>query len=146
MNNEENQHLDEPGLRHVWWVGAFVFVLAMAPLSLTAPSDKNLRAQAKAEVLAYQVAQLYRENVQSSSTQVGLHSAGPAQFRHPASIQGSSSGSSGVMGRDPWGRPYRYSVQEDPDSKLQVEMASAGPDGVFSDDAQSDDIRLMLSF
>lgn len=146
MNNEENQQLEDYGMRHMWWVGVFVFVLAMTPLSLTAPSDKNLRAQAKAEVLAYQVAQLYRENVQSSSNQVAFNSAGPVHFRHPASIQGGSAGSSGVMGRDPWGRPYKYSVQETPDSQLQVEMASAGPDGVFSDTDDSDDIRLMLSF
>lgn len=128
-----------------WWAGLFSFVLSLAPLSLTAPSDKTLRARAKAEVLAYQVAQLYRENVQSSSSSES-GSMGPAYVRHPATAPGGSTNSSGLMGRDPWGRPYRYHVHETPEDRLQVEMVSAGPDGVFSVAPDGDDVQLILSF
>lgn len=145
MNNEEFQDFESDKVTRFWWAGLFFFVLSLAPLSLTAPSDKTLRARAKAEVLAYQVAQLYRENVQSSSSSEP-ESMGPAYVRHPATAPGGSTNSSGIMGRDPWGRPYRYLVQETPDERLQVEMTSAGPDGEFSSGPTDDDVHLTLSF
>lgn len=146
MNNESLHTFKPSKPGGLWSVLVLIFVLGMAPLSLTSPSDGVLRARGRAEVLAYQVAQLYRENVQSS-TGPESSSMGPAYVRLPSSAAGMPAPAQGVMGRDPWGRPFRYEVREQADSQIEVRMVSAGPDGIFEQVADSgDDIQLTLSF
>lgn len=62
----------------------------------------------KAEILSYQIAQIYRDKILESN-----------QGRGPASEKQSFK-SEGVIGEDALGRPFKYRVQEEGSNKLRV--------------------------
>ncbi|MBX2987899.1 MAG: type II secretion system protein GspG [Bdellovibrionaceae bacterium] len=146
MKNEENQEVIAKS-----WIFPFVGLvallgLAVLPVSRTSPEERVVRARAKAEVLAYQVAQLYKESLVSSPDegQALTLSRGPASAStEQRFIPGTPS--EGLMGQDPWGHAYSYRLQSIPDGKIRVEMRSAGPDGVPGSEPD-DDVVLVLAF
>lgn len=111
--------------------------LAVLPLNHNSQEEKMIKARTKAEVLAYQVAQLYRESLPA---QQGLG-------RGPASVDSSLNGevaAEGLMGQDPWGHAYTYKISPMSDGKLRVEMRSAGP-GKTEGHEPSTDVVLVVS-
>lgn len=124
---------------------ALLVGLAFLPNQHRSQEDLQLKARSQAEILAYQVVQLYRDN--QGSSERNLDSS-----RSPASVlsRGASEGSralpisEGLMGRDPWGQAFAYRIQSSESSEgLIVEVSSYGPD--FSPGGQ-DDVVLRLSF
>lgn len=116
-----------------------LLAFALIPFSRTSPEEKAIRARSKAEVLAYQVAQLFRESIPRSEAAETADSAGS---RRPAAIDAAPA--EGLMGQDPWGRAYSYKILPEGE-KLRVEMRSAGPNGVPDLHQGGDDIVLILS-
>jgi type II secretory pathway pseudopilin PulG len=150
MENQENQVFTIRSWSFPLFGVALLFGLAFLPIGRSSPEEKVLRARSKAEVLAYQVAQLYRESLStpadfsSESSANSLPEPKSGGSRSPASIP-SASPAEGMMGEDPWGRAYYYRILIAEDGRLRIEMKSAGPDGVLDHNTQ-DDIHLTLSF
>ncbi|HRO66020.1 MAG TPA: hypothetical protein PL182_00495 [Pseudobdellovibrionaceae bacterium] len=143
MNNEEKQEFTDKS-----WIFPLICLtllvgLAILPLGRSSPEEKVVRARAKAEVLAYQVAQLYKESLMGSEdfTTAGR---GPASVRAPIGTANVTP-AEGLMGQDPWGQAYRYRIVATDDGKVAVEMRSLGPGrGLAGSD--TDDIVINLSF
>lgn len=144
MNNEEKQEFTDKS-----WVFPLICLtllvgLAVFPLGRSSSEEKVVRARAKAEVLAYQVAQLYKESLVSSEdfTTIGR---GPASVRAPIGVPSEATPAEGLMGQDPWGQAYRYRIVAAEDGKVSVEMRSLGPSG-GGPVGDNDDIIINLSF
>ncbi|MCX7978210.1 MAG: hypothetical protein N2578_04335, partial [Bdellovibrionaceae bacterium] len=137
----------------------FIFTLvtvSLIPWPGLSGDEERLQAKLRAEVLGYQVGQLYIEQLQeqgSFSSISGSH-RGPASTASPEAEE-----SSGLMGSDPWGRPFFYRVTRDSEGRTWVVMWSNGPNGVLetvglrdgvlseiaSQPEKGDDVRVILS-
>lgn len=138
MNNKEDQELTVRSWIFPAGACVLLLVLALIPLNRSTPEEKVIRARSKAEILAYQVAQLYRESL--------INPDAPVRGRGPASeLTGGSAPAEGLMGQDPWGHAFSYRIQPEPSGRLHVEMRSPGPDGQ-TQLAGGDDVVLVLSF
>lgn len=129
-------------------IGLFV-ALILPSWSRLRSEDKIVNAQRQAEVLGYQVFQIYREASQ-------LQAAEPVQGRSPASVPEDFLGrrESGSIGGDPWGQPYRYKILKAERDQLKVQIWSAGPNKIFETEDHpgvaaekylGDDVGLVLS-
>lgn len=129
MNDKEYQSVSVKNTIFPF-VGLLMLVgLAVLPLNQNSQEEKLIRARTKAEVLAYQVAQLYRESLPTQQ----------ALGRGPASVTALSEvAAEGLMGQDPWGHAYTYKISPMADGKLRVEMRSAGPDKVEGRESATD--------
>lgn len=143
MNDQEKQRLNDSS-----WIFPLICLgllvsLTILPLGRSSPEEKVVRARAKAEVLAYQVAQLYKESL-AGSEDFSTDGRGPASVKAPIEA-GSMPPAEGLMGQDPWGQPYRYKIEALEDGKVFVQMRSMGPK---SSQAQEhpQDIVINLSF
>lgn len=141
MNDEQNHEVTGK-----FWVApllalTLLLCLALSPLGKTSPEEKVVRARAKAEVLAYQVAQLFRENslngMNANAPSSSVSGRAPAAINPPGPVEG-------LMGQDPWGHAFTYKIIPEGE-KLRVEMRSAGPNGFPDQQPAGDDIVLTLS-
>lgn len=93
--------------------------------------DRPARARQMAESLAYQIRQQHEAALQ------------PPAGRSPASVAQLESVpplTDGQMGKDPWGRPYFYTVLGNPtDQNTTVVVWSEGPNGKL--DSKIDDLN-----
>lgn len=107
---------------------------AIGPLREASGEQDQVRSRSQAEILAYQVAQIYRENLLPSGSKPS-RSRGPASADEPTAAEG-------FMGRDSWNQAYSYRVQAQDANRLKVEVRSAGADQKM---ATEDDISVVLS-
>lgn len=131
-------------------LGAAVAIGAMLvwPKSLDSRSPEVVRAQQKAEIIAYQIVQIYNE------AQLQLENPPPsAQSRGLASVKGEPVAggiltefkNQGSMGMDPWGHPYQYRIIE-MESGPRLLVWSLGPNGQLDDrDFLHDDPKVALT-
>lgn len=144
MNDQENQTLE---IKYLFLVISFSGLLGFIFLpswNRLRSEDKVVSTQRQAEVLGYQVFEIYRE---ASSP------------RGPASVESQSEESaegreSGSIGADSWGQPYRYKILKVSRDLLKVQIWSAGPNkdfetpdkpGVAADHYSGDDVGIVLS-
>lgn len=115
--------------------------------------DRLLNAKRHAEVLGYQVFEIYREAAHNSMTADLLHSRSPASVKAMGD-EISTIRESGSIGNDPWGQPYRYKILSAAVEQLKVQIWSAGPNkrfetadqpGVAADIYTGDDVGIILS-
>lgn len=104
---------------------AVVMSVSGAILSETFRDDRPVRAKASAEALAHQIIVQHLE---------AAHEAKEPQERSIASVDAPAQPNGlteGTLGKDPWGRPFRYFVQllADP-AKVMVFVWSDGPNGI----------------
>lgn len=123
---------------HELWLpalgGLVLLALAFLPFAHLSGDSRTVEIRTKAEVLAYQVAQLYRESLAPKGVS--------NDRRGPASVE---SVSEGFMGLDPWGNAYRYRISPLDGDRLRIEMRSAGPNGKFEDASETDDVNLIIT-
>ncbi|MGZ3746828.1 MAG: hypothetical protein ACXWRE_05660 [Pseudobdellovibrionaceae bacterium] len=116
--------------------------------------DLIISAKRQAEVLGYQIFEIYQEERPNSLGSEILN------LRSPASM-GTTGGSSfsfhemGRIGKDPWNQPYRYKILNTAaEGHLKVQIWSAGPNKVFetkdlpgvaTDSYAGDDVGITLS-
>jgi len=143
MNNEEKQVFTDKSWIFPLICLSLLVVLAVLPVGRSSPEEKVVRARAKAEVLAYQVAQLYKESLVVSED-FTTSGRGPASVRVPIATLATATPAEGLMGQDPWGQAYRYRILPRDDGKLSVEMRSLGPSRGAQE--SGDDIVINLSF
>jgi hypothetical protein len=153
MKNKENQKLSYP-----YWILGLGFLAVLGFLSMPSwtrqsEEDRVLNAKRHAEVLGYQVFEIYREAAHNSIPAELIGSRSPASMR---AIGGDVSGmrESGSIGADPWGQPYRYKILSSASEQLKVQIWSAGPNkkfetgdvpGVAADSYTGDDVGIILS-
>lgn len=146
MKRQEDQELKVRSWVFPFLGLALLLTLAFIPLNRSTPEEKVIRARSKAEILAYQIAQLYRESLAASADPLPTNNRGPASVRAPAAASPAESApAEGLMGQDPWGHAYNYRIQPDSNGRLHVEMRSPGPNGQLEAEG-GDDVVLILSF
>jgi type II secretory pathway pseudopilin PulG len=115
--------------------------------------ERIVGARRHAEVLGYQVFEIYNESGRSSAASEVLNSRSPASMRTTGgdSMNFREAGSIGI---DPWGQPYRYKILSAAKDQLKVQIWSAGPNkafetedesGVGADSYTGDDVGVILS-
>lgn len=144
MNFEEKQELKDGSWIFPLLCLGLLMGLTVLPLGRSSPEEKVVRARAKAEVLAYQVAQLYKESL-AGSEDFSTDGRGPASVRAPIQAGTPMPPAEGLMGQDPWGQPYRYKIESLEDGKLSVQMRSMGP-GRKTAGGSEEDIVVHFSF
>lgn len=143
--NKENRILKSSGILSFCFLILVFVILFSIPWHQTLVEEKTVKARQKAEVLAYQLVQLYQENLRIIPD---LPSNGG---RLPASVDTDlvEFRPQGLMGIDPWGHPYEYLLQKNSDNKfIKVTIRSSGPDGKTEapeGHVVSDDVRIVLN-
>ncbi len=144
MKNNKIQLVRTSGLIGVLALGGLTAVMIFCPWGVDSKEIELVRAQKKAEVLAYQIIEIYKEAKAEAPAEVA-----PIQSRGLASVQSHVEAAGilkefknqGTMGIDPWGHPYQYKIiPNGPESKLVV--WSLGPKGTSDD--QVGEIRVQL--
>jgi type II secretory pathway pseudopilin PulG len=160
---EKFQALKTSGIIGMFTMVGLVGVLVFWPWRLDQRSAELVRAKQKAEIVAYQIIQIYKEaQMDFSQPQPAVQKRGLASIKSQPSL--SAGGllkefkNAGTMGLDPWGHPYQYriiKIQTGP----RLMVWSTGPNGTLdnqdflSDDPvealatpkRGDDIRVLLS-
>ncbi|WP_413559406.1 hypothetical protein [Bdellovibrio sp. HCB209] len=145
MKHEKNQEFKSSGVLTLLGLLGFSATIIAAPWNQSAQDADTKAALQKAEVVGYQVVQIYRE-----ATKV---SAAPKQAsggRLPASISPAATDldnlrATGTMGTDPWGQPYRYRVLPNAErsSNIRILVWSSGPNAkVESKDLDNEDKKI----
>lgn len=120
MKNEQKQALRSSGVLSFFGLLIAITAIIATPWNRQMKSSDIDLARQKAEVLGYQVAQIYREATNQKEVP-GNNSQG----RLPAS---ESFRSTGTMGADPWGEPYYYRIiQTGRADTIRVLVWSSGP-------------------
>lgn len=120
--------------------------------------DRLTNAKRHAEVLGYQIFEIYREASAEQSPEVAAD-RGPASVDVGGGAEELDVGlvhfrESGSIGNDPWGQPYRYKILDSIDSQIRIQIWSAGPNrhfetadepGLAADRYQGDDVGVLLA-
>jgi len=152
MKTKENRKLSYKNLVFMSSLAGLMGFMAIPSWTRQRDEDRVINAKRHAEVLGYQVFELYREAARNTHP--------PAtDSRAPASV-GPSEGEAlnfrdaGSIGNDPWGQPYRYKILSSTGEQMRVQIWSAGPNKIFETDdkpgtaAESyigDDVGVVLS-
>jgi type II secretory pathway pseudopilin PulG len=163
---EKIQALKTSGLIGMLSLMIIIGALVFWPWRLDTRSAELVRAKQKAEIVAYQIIQIYKE-AQTDFTSEGEEQP-VAQKRGLASIKGkpaiSAGGllkefkNNGTMGVDPWGQPYQYRIikietgprllvwSKGPNQQLDnQDFLSEDPHEALANPKRGDDIRVLLS-
>lgn len=82
----------------------------------------------KAEVVGYQVIQIYNESLKGSQSKSEKSARVPASVDSSAAFQAGSIRSVGTMGQDPWGEPFHYRLlASDKPGYVRILVWSTGP-------------------
>lgn len=160
---EKIQALKTSGILGMFSMVGLIGVLVFWPWRLDQRSAELVRAKQKAEIIAYQIIQIYKEaQTDFSMPQPVAQKRGLASVKSQSTVQAGGLlkefKNSGTMGLDPWGKPYQYriiKIQTGP----RLLVWSTGPNGTLdnqdflSDDPnealaipkRGDDIRVLLS-
>lgn len=125
MKNKEKQEFKSSGvLTLLGLVGISALIIA-TPWNRQVQDSASENALQKAEVVGYQVVQIYRE----ASRNQGVFLDKSSGDRMPASAAPAEPlRTVGTMGTDPWGQPYHYRILSDANaSKVRILVWSAGP-------------------
>lgn len=123
MKNQEKQELRSSGvLTLLGLVGVSGLIIA-TPWNKRVQDSSSENALQKAEVVGYQVVQIYRE---ASRSQEVFFDKGNS--RMPASANPEPLRATGTMGTDPWGQPFNYRILSGTDTKkIRILVWSKGP-------------------
>jgi type II secretory pathway pseudopilin PulG len=127
MKNEQNQEVRSSGMLLILGLVGFSMAIIATPWNRQFQDSRVEAALQKAEVVGYQVVQIYRE---ASNTDVSKDK----NNRLPASVPQEDKGfpadlrSTGTMGTDPWGAPYHYRIlSADKSGNVRILVWSSGP-------------------
>lgn len=132
-------------------VGLCAFV-ALPSWTRQRDEENALAARQHAEVLGYQVFELYSDAAQGHNGTEMLSSRSPASMKTMGEM--ASFKEAGSIGMDPWGQPYRYKILNASNTQLKLQIWSAGPNRIFEtpdepgvgqDVYKGDDVGVTLS-
>ncbi|MGE5085353.1 MAG: hypothetical protein ACM3MG_03575 [Bacillota bacterium] len=129
MNSEQKQEFKSSGVLTLLGLVAFSLSIIASPWNHSGQDLDTEVALQKAEVVGYQVVQIYREAAKSSSASVvSKGGRNPASLAPVVSLD--SLRTTGTMGTDPWGHAYHYRVlSAEPAKNIRILVWSAGPNG-----------------
>lgn len=156
MKIKENQKLSYKSAVFMSSLVGLLGFMAVPSWTKQRDEDRVVSAKRHAEVLGYQVFEIYREAARNTHPEV-TNSRAPASVG-PAEAAPMNFRDAGSIGNDPWGQPYRYKILsanlQSADEPMKVQIWSAGPNKLFETDdkpgsaAESyigDDVGLVLS-
>lgn len=128
MKNEEKQEFKSSGVLALLGLVGFSTAIIATPWNRQIQDSRIETARQKAEVVGYQVVQIYRE----ASKPVLPSNKGsgriPASVAESKSLSAERLRSTGTMGLDPWGQPYHYRIlSADQSGKVRILVWSGGP-------------------
>jgi hypothetical protein len=124
----------------------FCALLMAWPVTQIMTGGKETQVRHKAEILSYQLAQLYQES-RPSLKQIG-DQAGSDKVRGPASVSDSQATdfrAEGLLGKDPWGQAYEYKILNSEIDSVSLQIRSSGPDRKFEVSTNSEESSLSSS-
>lgn len=121
--NKENQDLKSSSMLALFCLVGVSFVIIATPWNRGSVDNRSEKALQRAEIVGYQLVQLYREASKN------IHTNGKSA-RGPASVgpEITDLRTIGTIGTDEWGQPYHYRILSTDQSKLRVLIWSSGPD------------------
>lgn len=156
MKTKEKQKLSYKNAIFMFSLAGLLGFMAVPSWTRQRDEDRVVSAKRHAEVLGYQVFEIYREAARNTRPEV-TNSRAPASVS-PVEADSMKFRDAGSIGNDPWGQPYRYKILsanlQRADEPMKVQIWSAGPNKVFETDdkpgaaAESyigDDVGLVLS-
>ena len=124
MKNEEKQHFRSSGVLTLFGLLGLSAGIVATPWNKAMQDVGVDECRQKAEVVGYQVAQIFRE---ASRNKENKHLS---EGREPASLGPvglENTRTTGTMGFDPWGQPYRYRILASDSSQVRILVWSSGP-------------------
>lgn len=128
MNHKEIQTFRSASLLSFLGLVLLAGAVVATPWNRDFHDSRVQAARQKAEVVGYQVAQLYREALKVPTKKGKIAGRNLASTNDPSTISLENLRSTGTMGLDPWGESYRYRILSSPHShNVRVLVWSAGP-------------------
>lgn len=123
MKYEIKQEFRSSSVLSLFGLVALSLVIISTPWNRQSQDPQAIAALQKAEVVGYQVVQIYREASKNE---------GGGSSRNPASVDDSvplnQLRTTGTMGMDPWGMPYHYRILSSDKHRIKILVWSSGPD------------------
>lgn len=122
MKITKNQELKSSSMLLLFGLVIGCAAIIATPWNRTMNEDRSERALHRAEIVGYQIVQLYREAAREANST-------PEPSRGPASVGPSVNDlrKTGTMGSDPWGQAYHYRILSNEENKLRILVWSLGP-------------------
>jgi type II secretory pathway pseudopilin PulG len=144
MENEQNQEVRSSGMFLILGLVGVSLAIIATPWNRQFQDSKVETALHKAEVVGYQVVQIYREASKSSMPNDKSNrtpaSVSPEESAFPADLR-----STGTMGTDPWGSPFHYRIlSADKSGNVRILVWSSGPNQK-AETAQLEDEEAVIS-
>lgn len=128
MKNKEKQEFRSSALLSSLGLLAVAVAIVATPWNRQIEDSRIEAARQKAEVVGYQVAQIYREALNSEANLMEVSGRKPASVGAERAFSMENLRSTGTMGTDPWGEPYRYRILSvDQPGAVRVLIWSGGP-------------------
>ncbi|MEN0057304.1 MAG: hypothetical protein AAGB31_00590 [Bdellovibrio sp.] len=128
MKNKEKQEFKSSGMLVLFGLVGLSSAIIATPWNRQMQDSQLEAARQKAEVVGYQVVQIYREALKNRAASEQALGRGPASVAEQDGVSLSSIRTTGTMGIDPWGQPYFYRIlSADPSGKTRILIWSAGP-------------------
>lgn len=152
MKTQSSQRLSYKNIIFMSSLAGLLGFMAIPSWTRQRDEDRVLNAKRHAEVLGYQVAEIYREAARNTHSEAGS-GRGPASVA-PADGDALNFRDAGSIGNDPWGQPYRYKILSTVGDQMKVQIWSAGPNkifetedkpGVAAESYTGDDVGVVLS-
>lgn len=143
MNSEKKQEFKSSGVLTLLGLVGFSLSIIASPWNHSVHDTDTEAALQKAEVVGYQVVQIYREAAKNSGAPAASRGG-----RNPASVAPAPSldglRTTGTMGTDPWGQSYHYRVLSAEHTKnIRILVWSSGPNGkIETADLDNEDKKL----
>lgn len=126
MNSDKKQEFKSSGVITLLGLVGFSAVIISAPWNRSYQDTEVDAAMHKAEIVGYQVVQIYREAAKNSALSSSSSSRNPASASPENNLE--SLRTTGTMGTDPWGQPYHYRILSAEKNKaMRILVWSAGP-------------------
>lgn len=145
MKESENQILRTSGVLLTSALLAICVFVIRSPWNSQGGQLEAEKALQKAQVVGYQIIHLYREAAVGEAGGKAAEALGSG--RMPASVEPGSveMRTSGTMGLDPWGQPYRYRFMgNDAKSAAKVVIWSSGPNKIIESHNLENEESLIL--
>ncbi|MDG0814742.1 hypothetical protein [Bdellovibrio svalbardensis] len=126
MNNERKQEFKSSGVLTLLGLVGFSAAIIAAPWNRSHRDTEVDAALQKAEVVGYQVVQIYREAAKTSALSFSKSGRNPASVAPETTLE--SLRTTGTMGNDPWGQPFHYRILSAEKNKaMRILVWSSGP-------------------
>lgn len=147
MKNEQKQEFKSSGVLALLGLVGFSTAIIATPWNRQIQDSRSETARQKAEVVGYQVVQIYREAAKTTLSEDKGGGRLPASVSEDKGLSPANLRSTGTMGTDPWGQPYRYRILSAAEQagKIRILVWSSGPNQKIETAALDDEGKTLES-